>query len=179
VDATFIVTLLNGQLTLIDQHTGHERILFERFLARAHGKPADSQQLLIPLTIDLSAKEALVMEEQRASLAAIGFDVEPFGPHTFIVRAVPAELTNRDAQAVLRESISTLAESGTAHITDDELIKTMACKAAVKAGDRLTVQEMQALIAELQALPPTVTCPHGRPALITVTSKDLEKLFRR
>ena len=176
---TYLVTVIDRELSLIDQHTAHERILFNKFSQQAADSKIASQQLLVPFSIELPAKEATLFTEHLESLSSLGFDIEDFGKSSFLIRAVPIEIAERNPQGILLETFSELVETGQARVNRDEVVKMMACKAAVKAGDRLTSEEMKALVLELQRTPNVHTCPHGRPVVVKITEKELAKMFHR
>ena len=176
---TYLVTILDGELSLIDQHTAHERIMFNKFSKQVEQSAIASQQLLVPFSIELPAKEATLFTEHLESLALLGFEIEDFGKSSFLIRAVPIEIANRNPQEILLETFSELVETGQVRVNRDEVVKMMACKAAVKAGDRLTPEEMKALVLELQRTPNVHTCPHGRPVVVKITEKELAKMFHR
>jgi DNA mismatch repair protein MutL len=181
IGATYIVAEGPAGLYLIDQHAAHERILYEQFMeAHARQAPA-SQYALTAQTIHLPPAESALLTENMETLAHIGFDIEPFGPNTFIIRAVPALLANQSPQDVLNAILSDLeagAKPGQAAIEDK--IVTRVCKqAAIKAGQILSVDEMQSLIRQLERCQSPQTCPHGRPTMLHMTSDQLAREFGR
>jgi DNA mismatch repair protein MutL len=176
---TYIVTMLDGELALIDQHAAHEKILFEKFSQSAATTEVASQQLLVPITLDLNAKEAVLFAEQQPALNRLGFEIEPFGGTTFLIRAVPAEIADQNISEVLQATFSELIETEHGRIDQDALLKMMACKAAVKAGDALKPEELSQLVRQLQTNPALRTCPHGRPVVVKMTQKELAKMFGR
>jgi len=175
---TYIAARLNGNLVLVDQHAAHEKVIFSRLLTHSEGA---SQQLLIPLTIELSPAEAALAEEYRVELGKLGYEYDGLGGRTVALRGVPAGCgPSADAAAVLRGVLSD-AGSGTG-ATDEpvrKLAASVACHSAVKAGDRLEPREMEALLLELLALEDPGSCPHGRPTMVTWDTGSLARLFKR
>jgi len=176
----YIVRLNADRITITDQHAAHERVLYEIFRKAREKGPVEVQNLLFPVNLELSAKEASVMEKTADSFRELGFQIEPFGQRTFAVQAVPAVIKDRDVQTVIREVLDDLSGKDLGKISViDELVKLTACKAAIKAGDPLSVGEMESLLSQLARCDLPFTCPHGRPTTIDITVGDLEKLFRR
>ncbi len=167
-------------LYLIDQHAAHERVLFERFLAqRSTGVP--SQALLQPAAVHLSAAEARLLADQLPTLTSLGFQVEPFGPGVFLVRAIPALLAHSNPEDALRALVENFEEDETPlQALHEELIIARVCKrAAVKAGAILSMEEQRALLFDLEACQSPRTCPHGRPTMIHLSVDLLERQFGR
>lgn len=171
---SFILIQIRGGMVVIDQHAAHERILFDRAKADlAGGRPA-VQSLLFPATIDLSPDEYERYEELSAPLAALGFETEPFGHRSIIVRAIPALVRNWNDGRLLAEILGGEGRSGI-----DDFLKSYACRAAIKAGTRLAGEEMESLADQLFATALPYTCPHGRPTMLRVATAELERRFAR
>jgi DNA mismatch repair protein MutL len=171
---SYILIQIRGGMVVIDQHAAHERILFDRAKAdMAGGRPA-VQSLLFPATIDLSPDEYERYEEIAPALASLGFESEPFGLRSIIVRGVPALVRNWDDGRLLAEILGGEGRSGI-----DELLKMYACKAAIKAGTKLSGEEMESLADQLFATTLPYTCPHGRPTMLRVGIAELERRFAR
>jgi DNA mismatch repair protein MutL len=171
-------------LYLIDQHAAHERVLFERMLIQheaQHGSPLPAQALLQPVAVDLPPASAHLLTEQLPLLASLGFQVESFGPGTFLVRTIPALLSGMDAAEALRVLVEDFEEDETPLQAQAEarLIARVCKRAAVKAGRALAPQEQQALLDDLQACRSPRTCPHGRPTMIHLSVDLLERQFGR
>lgn len=167
-------------LYLIDQHAAHERVLFERFLAqRQEGIP--SQTMLHPETVEMPAASARLLIEQLPLLAGLGYQVEPFGPHTFLVRAVPALLAGSRPAEALRSLVEAFEEDETPLQAEQEarLIARVCKRAAVKAGKMLSPEEQRSLLLDLEACQSPRTCPHGRPTMIHLPVDLLERQFGR
>ena len=166
-------------LYLIDQHAAHERLKFEEFLVAFQNKQTPSQPLLFPLTIELSQDDMLLLQEEGDSLSCLGFEMEPFGPTTFVVRSLPAGLDMNDAEVLVKDLIGELRHEGSRAERQERALHTMACRAAVKFGQRLTHEEMESIIEGLQTIPRRNVCPHGRPAVLFIEDGLLRKLFKR
>lgn len=179
VGSAYLVAEGPDGLYLVDQHAAHERVLYERF--RAQRSQLESQRLLEPLTIELSPEEADLLEEQLALLNDLSFEVEPFGPNTFVMRAMPALLVGSDPEAALRVVVEDFEEDETPLEAQREarLIARVCKRAAVKAGKKLSVEEQEALLRDLEACEAPRTCPHGRPTMVHLSIDLLEKQFGR
>lgn len=167
-------------LYLIDQHAAHERVLFERFMAQLPDV-LPSQSLLQPATVDLPPANARLLTDQLPFLARLGFQVEAFGPHTFLVRAVPNLLAGSDPAAALRVLVEDFEEDETPLQAEREarLVARVCKRAAVKAGHALSSDEQRALLSDLEACQSPRTCPHGRPTMIHLSVDLLERQFGR
>jgi DNA mismatch repair protein MutL len=169
-------------LVVIDQHALHERILYEHLRARIAAGPIESQSLLVPEPVDLSPAEAAAALENREVLGQLGLRIEPFGGETILVVGYPAMLANISPPEVLAGLLEPLMSGGkTPDRRDllDKLLHTIACKAAVKAGDRLAPEEITALLEQSHLIDDSHHCPHGRPTALVFTREDLDKQFRR
>lgn len=181
VGAAYIIAEGPEGLYLIDQHAAHERILYEQLLAQWRQRHVLSQGLVAPATVYLPPSQAALVEEQAALLTGLGFDIEPFGPGAFQVRAVPALLGRTDPAAALMAVVSDL-ENEAAPLgaqLEAQVLKRVCKSAAVKAGQTLSREEMEALIAQLETCETPHTCPHGRPTLIHISAAQLARQFGR
>jgi DNA mismatch repair protein MutL len=179
---TYIVTQIRGGLVLIDQHNSHERILYNQaqYALRERGS-VPTQQLLFPVHLELSAEQIQVFGDVHDALDHLGFAIQPFGGHAVLVQGIPASLRNWNDGRLLLDILDDLAKEGRdpAHAAQDALVASFACRGAVKAGEPLTVPEMQALVDQLFATDVPLSCPHGRPTLIQFTLEELERRFGR
>ncbi|MBS1723549.1 MAG: DNA mismatch repair endonuclease MutL [Armatimonadetes bacterium] len=182
VDDTFIIAENQQSLLVIDQHVAHERVIYERLRdSRGSGK-VETQALLEPETLHLDRRSAELLGERIAELAAIGFQLEPFGGDSFIVRSVPALWRGRPPLQVLRDLADELADGlGQGCLTSlrDDVYIMCSCKMAVKAGDPLGMAEMERLIQDLALTENPYLCPHGRPITIVLPKSDLYRRFKR
>jgi DNA mismatch repair protein MutL len=179
---TFIIAVDDEGLAIIDQHVAHERVLFERVMERLSSGRLESQQLLIPMVMDLipSAQQALV--NRAAELAQLGFEVEPFGTATIKVTAVPALLKTEDsskALLALAEDLEGLDRGAQVQDALQRIAALTACHAAVKANYPLTYEKMAHILDELRATSYSTICPHGRPVMLRLTRREIEKNFDR
>jgi DNA mismatch repair protein MutL len=165
-------------VVLVDQHAAHERVLYNRFLARLNGAPAPSQSLLIPQTIDLEANQMAAAADHRDSLQALGFQVEEFGPGCVQMLAAPVETPPARVEEALGELLSTLADSRATGWAEGAAA-SLACHSAVRFGDQLDLAEQRRLLSDLEAAENSVTCPHGRPTRLVLDWQDLKRHFRR
>lgn len=180
VGATYLVAEGPDGLYLIDQHAAHERVLFERFRQMQPGRIA-SQALLEPLAVTLPPNSANRLQEELPLLERLGFEVEPFGPSTFRVRAIPAMLIGMDPAAALRVVVEDFEEDETPLQAELEarLVARICKRAAVKGGQTLSQEEQQALLRDLESCVSPRTCPHGRPTMIHLSVDLLERQFGR
>ena len=175
---TYIIIEQNGEILLIDKHAAHERIIFDR-LCKTEYSPS-SQLLICPVTLKLSGADAEALEENAEFLSLLGFEIEPFGEREYIVRAVPEDILSSDVVPAVEEICEKL-RSGTGidpKQKREEVLHTVACKAAIKAGWSTSREELEKL-ADAVVSGEIKYCPHGRPVSITVTRRELDKLFKR
>jgi DNA mismatch repair protein MutL len=171
-----------GGLIIVDQHAAHERIKFEELKKRYHTGKGPIQRLMLPETIDLNFTETDILNRIRPDLARLGLDIEPFGQNTFVVKAIPALLGGGEMAPLIREILEKTAENGHGHSLEsalDACLILMACHGALRARQRLSEAEQQALLDQLMACENPAHCPHGRPTWIRWSVKDLEKSFGR
>jgi DNA mismatch repair protein MutL len=173
-------------LVIIDMHAAHERIVYERMKRQLGSASLEAQALLIPATFSATLAELAAAEEHAATLAALGLDVAPLSSQTLAVRSRPAALADADPVALTRSVLADLAQHDASHSarhvverTRDELLSTMACHAAVRANRRLTVEEMNALLRDMEATERSDQCNHGRPTWRQITLTELDTLFMR
>ena len=172
-------------LYLLDQHAAHERVLYEQMLAQRAAAQVASQTLLEPLTLELPPDLVTVLDAHRDLLAELGFQVEPFGGQTFLLRAVPAILLHGHGGADLRQATVSVLEEAMAgrhplaREKEEQLITTVCKQAAIKAGQTLSHEEMRQLVRQLEATTMPRTCPHGRPTMIHLSRTQLEREFGR
>ena len=176
---TYIITERNNELCLIDKHAAHERILFEQ-LAKDYGS-VPSQMLLVPVQVNLSAEEKQALLAHQELLQNSGVEVDDYGGFTVVVRAVPADVPVDDVGDMVLELANHLMNGGRDALREktEWVLHSIACRAAIKAGDRTTTDEMLALAQKIMdgSVPPF--CPHGRPCVLKLTRKELEKQFGR
>jgi DNA mismatch repair protein MutL len=178
----YILAENSNGLVVVDMHAAHERITYEKLKASYAGRDLVRQPLLVPETISVAENEANLIEESGDALHKLGLVVDRSGPVTLTVREVPALLRNADVESLLRDVLSDLSESGRSHRIDDEsdeLLATMACHHSVRANRLLSIDEMNALLREMEATERADQCNHGRPTWTTITMSELDRLFLR
>ena len=176
---TYIIVEQGQEVLFLDKHAAHERILFERL--RAEAAELMSQVLIAPLPVQLEREEAAAVLEQAGFLRRFGFEVDDFGGSTVAIRQIPADLDESQAEAVLQELAAQLTEGRAADPASlrDNILHTIACKAAIKAGWHTEPAERDALVRQVLSRDDIKYCPHGRPVCITLTRSQLERQFRR
>ena len=179
VDLTYIIAQSAQSLYIVDQHAAHERILFDRFSTQADGIP--SQQMLVHAILSFDAREAQYIDENAELFDRLGFHLESAGERTYRLTEVPADIPTDEAEDIIREILISLGDlhAATPANLRQAGIATMACRAAIKAGEELNVRQMEILLEELRATPFPFTCPHGRPTILRFGTHDLAKMFKR
>lgn len=176
----YIFAAIKSGLVIIDQHAAHERVLYEQAKKSFKASAATSQQLLFPQVVELSQSELQVLDQHTDLLSKLGFCVRPFGDKTVLVEAEPAALKSSSHGRVLREILDDLSAQQAAQLdAEEKLARSFACRGAIKAGDPLTQEEMNALLNMLFATSAPYTCPHGRPTVIRMSLDELARKFGR
>jgi DNA mismatch repair protein MutL len=178
---SYILLDTPGGLRLVDQHVAHERVLYDRYLARVEARDPVSQRLLTPILYETGAAESAVLESHAEELRAVGFDVERFSGNTFAIASVPPELVRNDVDTFLRKLIDASLEEKSSHVgrVRERITASLACQAAIKVHRPLSGEEMARLVAELLASSNPYACPHGRPILVDIKHLDIERHFHR
>ncbi len=176
---TYVLGAIEGALLVIDQHAAHERVLFEQAMLRLEGAPAASQELLFPLTVDLTHDEFSLLLESHSVLEKLGFHLEVFGGTTVLVHAIPAGLREWRHGALLRDVLDHVTELPTSMDVTERVARAVACQGAVKAGQKLSLEEMNVLVNQLFATDKPQGDPHGRPVFLRVPLTDLHRRFGR
>jgi DNA mismatch repair protein MutL len=179
---TYILAQNQDGMYMIDQHAAQERIFYEFFLGKLHDETIQSQDLLLPITLELTKAEALAVEENIEKFSRVGVYLEPFGSNSYMIRSHPRWLPKGEEEAILREMVEMVVKQK----KEIDVVKmreaaaiTMSCKAAIKANRYLTHAEMEALIHRLRRTTSPFTCPHGRPIIVHFSTYDIEKMFKR
>ena len=178
VSKTFFVAETSGGVMFIDQHVVQERILYERFMDELMNKKVSTQSLLRGEMIDFTPSELILVKDNLSQLDNLGFQLENFGESTYLLKTIPSVFGRLQPKELLYEIIDNLDKNKLEEI-QEEIITRMACRASIKAGDIVTVHEIQKLINELANCKLPYTCPHGRSIMIKVTFEELEKKFKR
>jgi DNA mismatch repair protein MutL len=182
VHETYIIAQTADGMVIVDQHAAHERLVYERMKADMAGAGVRRQALLIPEIVELSEEEALRVLDRAEELQAMGLEVEPFGRGAVAVRATPALFGTMDVKGLIRDLADDFAEyeAGLAlKERMEEVMGNMACRGSVRAGRRLTAEEMNALLRQMEVTPHSGQCNHGRPTYVELKLADIEKLFGR
>ncbi len=178
----YILAETGRGLILVDAHAAHERVLYEKLKQQYHQQSVPMQPLLLPLKIQVSPSEADWVETQQAFFGRLGFDLSRSGPETIVLRSAPGLLGKTDIERLIKDLLADLAEYGmTERVTEksNEILATMACHGAVRARRKLTIEEMNALLREMEKTERIGQCNHGRPTWVELTHKDLDKFFMR
>ena len=188
----YLVAETDEGIIIVDQHALHERVMYEQLRARITAGPLESQRLLLPETVRVTPQQAALVESHAALLSRIGIEVTPFGTDAIAVHAFPALMKDTDVLSFMRDLLDRLAQhpvdGDTGSTPDDassteaiihEVLDMMACKAAVKAGDPLTPDEIDALMRQRHLIEKSSSCPHGRPTMLRLTKADLNRQFKR
>jgi DNA mismatch repair protein MutL len=178
----FIVAQTDDGCVIIDQHALHERITYENLCRRISTGRLESQRLLIPESFELTDAQAAAIETNSNLIERLGIELAPFGPRTMAIQGFPTLLSKAAPLDFVRDMLDLLSEKGPALDAEallDELLNMAACRAAVKAGQKLSDAEIEQLLAERQMFDSAGHCPHGRPTTIKLSLRDLEKQFRR
>lgn len=184
---TFIVFQSDSEMFIADQHTVHERLNYERLMKGVREKVLEVQPLLMPVTVELSAKEAQVLKNNLETLMDLGMEVAPFGGNTFLVRSVPADLAGKNLVTFVKDLVDDLAAQDALGVKSanrldqsrERAATFMSCRSAVMAGDRLNEEQMRRLIDQMRQANLPFTCPHGRPTILSIPLSELYRRFDR
>jgi DNA mismatch repair protein MutL len=182
VSASFIVAVNGAGLWLVDQHVAHERVLFEQHLEARRAGRVEAQRMLMPLVIELSPRQIVIYEKIAEELAANGFEVEPMGPRSVAIQAVPAGVAGPDAEKLLTEILDGLERENAAisiETLQAKIAASTACHAAIKVNMPLDHTKMEWLLSELAKTDCPMSCPHGRPVVLRYSVKEIERAFHR
>jgi DNA mismatch repair protein MutL len=179
---TFIIAIDDEGIAIVDQHVAHERVLFEQVMERLTSGPLESQRLLAPLLIELSPAERQALIPHAATLEKFGLEIEEFGGDSVRLSALPAVLDPSACEAAIRALAGDLEGLDRGSRVEEALRRiaaTMACHAAVKANYPLTMEKMRYILEELRRTAYSSVCPHGRPVVLRITRREIEKNFQR
>lgn len=179
---TFILAETARGIVIVDQHVAHERILYEYLCGIRGASAIEKQALLVPATLNLDKRSAILFRDRIDEVRAVGFDLEPFGGDSYLIRSAPAAIKGKDPAKVLAEMIDELVESSVTRRlspTREQIWITTSCKMAVKSGDPLSMAEMERLLVDLASTENPYLCPHGRPITLTLGKDELMRKFKR
>ena len=183
IHENYIIAQNADGLVIVDQHAAHERLVYERFKAQMRERGIEKQGLLSPEIVELEESEAERLLKFAPELAKLGLEIEPFGGMAVAVQSVPTLLGQRaDIQGLIRDLADEITEAGSAQGLEErlnEILSTMACHGSVRSGRRMNVDEMNALLRQMEATPLSGQCNHGRPTSVALSLKDIERLFGR
>ena len=177
----YLVAETDDGIVIVDQHALHERVMYEQFKQRMTEGPLESQRLLLPETVTVSAAQLAVLQENEPLLRQLGIEVTPFGNDAAADQSFPVLLKNVEVVSFMRDLLDQLCEQPAADTEGliHSVLDMMACKAAVKAGDTLTQQEIEALMSQRELIDKPSNCPHGRPTMLRLTKQELNRQFKR
>jgi DNA mismatch repair protein MutL len=179
---TFMLAQVGTELQIVDQHTAHERVLFERLWYRWQSRSIETQPLLIPQPVEIPPSQAALLRQHLEELAALGLELEPFGANAYVLRATPAVLGPLDGAGLVQDLLEDLSQWSSAGSLEGRvraLFASMACHAAVRAGRLMQLPEMKQLIEDWVRAGMPTTCPHGRRVALRLPADELAKMFRR
>jgi DNA mismatch repair protein MutL len=182
VHENYIIAQTDTGMVIVDQHAAHERLVYERLKGQAAERGIAAQALLIPEVVELSEADCALLGEHAGDLATLGLGIEPFGPGAIVVRETPAILGEVNAEALLRDIIDELHDGGASGLLGariDAVLSRMACHGSVRSGRRMSGDEMNALLREMERTPLSGQCNHGRPTYVELQLTDIERLFGR
>ncbi|MBI5470875.1 MAG: DNA mismatch repair endonuclease MutL [Ignavibacteriae bacterium] len=177
----YILAPIENGLLVVDQHVAHERILYELALRRFETKSATSQQLLFPETLQLTPGDSALVQELLPHFEMLGFTIKPFGGNTIVLEGIPADIKAAQGSHIIQDLLSLYKEYTQHGNVDarDNLAKSYSCKAAIKAGDPLSIDEMRSLLTQLFATRMPYVCPHGRPVVLKISTDEFDRRFGR
>ena len=182
IGGVYVLAQNSDGLVIVDMHAAHERILYEKLKRAYDDKAVVRQPLLVPATVAVAENEADLVEQRGGMLESLGLVIDRVGPTSLVVREIPALLKNSDAEGLLRDVLSDLAEAGQSNRVEDachDTLATMACHTSIRANRLLTLDEMNALLREMESTDRADQCNHGRPTWTTITMAELDRLFLR
>jgi DNA mismatch repair protein MutL len=182
VSSSFIVAVNGEGLWLVDQHVAHERVLFEQHLEARRAGKVECQRMLMPMVIELSPRQNVIYEKIAEELTANGFEVEPMGPRSVAIQAIPAGIIASDAEKLLTEILDGIGPENTAisiETLQAKIAASTACHAAIKVNMPLDQTKMEWLLGALAKTDCPMSCPHGRPVVLRYSTKEIERAFHR
>jgi DNA mismatch repair protein MutL len=182
VSASFIIAVNGEGLWIVDQHVAHERILFEQHLEARRAGKVESQRMLMPMILELAPRQLVIYEKIADELTANGFEVEPMGPRSVAIQAIPAGVTGNDAEKLLTEILDGIERENAAisiETLQAKIAASTACHAAIKINMPLDQVKMEWLLAALAKTDCPMSCPHGRPVVLRYSVKEIERAFHR
>lgn len=177
----YIIAVADISVYIVDQHAAHERILFEKYINMLENAKPEIQYLIVPVNINIRQYEKEILKDYKKSFQDMGFIFEEFGRDNYLLRGIPVDFSPGESERLVADMLEVIMEQGKVNnaVMEYAMASLLACKAAVKAGERLTMEAMQALVDQLAMADEPYTCPHGRPTLVSLTKRDLDTMFKR
>ena len=176
---TYIVLEKNNSMYLLDQHAAHEKVLYEEYMRKFKSHKIDMQMLLDPIVIELSNVDMMKVENNIDLFLNFGFEIELFGNNHIMIRGVPTIFGNPESEKFILQIIDNIDNLKNSYDLKDDKFASMACRAAIKANDKIHKVEMNKLLSQMETCENPFTCPHGRPTIVEISKKEIEKMFKR
>jgi DNA mismatch repair protein MutL len=179
---TYVIAQIDTELAVVDQHTAHERVLFERLWRGWHGRTLASQPLLVPEPFEVPVQKALQLQQRLGELERVGLIIEPFGPASFLIRSLPIILAKSDIASLVQDLLEDLEQWQTVSPLEEKvrpILASVACHGAVRAGRAMALPEIKQLVQDWVAEGSIMTCPHGRRVAFRLSTDELGRLFNR
>ena len=176
---TYIVLEKGTSMYLLDQHAAHEKVLYEEYMTKFKSQSIDMQMLLDPIVIELSSVDMLDVEKNLNLFMKFGFEIEIFGDNHIMVRGVPNIFGTAQSEKFIFQIIDNIGDLEGSYDLKMDKIASMSCRAAIKANDKIHFDEIHSLLSKMEKCENPYTCPHGRPSMVEISKKEIEKMFKR
>ena len=176
---TYIVLEKNNSMYLLDQHAAHEKVLYEEYMKKFKNHKIDMQMLLDPIVLEISNIDMLKVETNLDLFLNFGFEIELFGNNHIMIRGVPTIFGNPESEKFILQIIDNIDDLKNSYDLKGDKFASMACRAAIKANDKIHTMEMKKLLSQMEVCENPFTCPHGRPTIVEISKKEIEKMFKR
>ena len=176
---TYIVLEKNDSMYLLDQHAAHEKVLYEEYMKKFKNHKIDMQMLLDPIVVEVSNVDMLKVESNLDLFLKFGFEIELFGNNHIMIRGVPTIFGNPESEKFILQIIDNIEDLKNSYDLKGDKFASMACRAAIKANDKIHTMEMKKLLSQMELCENPFTCPHGRPTIVEISKKEIEKMFKR
>lgn len=176
---TYIVLEKNNSMYLLDQHAAHEKVLYEEYMKKFKNHKIDMQMLLDPIVVEISNVDMLKVESNLNLFLKFGFEIELFGNNHIMIRGVPTIFGNPESEKFILQIIDNIEDLKNSYDLKGDKFASMACRAAIKANDKIHTMEMKKLLSQMELCENPFTCPHGRPTIVEISKKEIEKMFKR
>ena len=176
---TYIVLEKNDAMYLLDQHAAHEKVLYEEYMKKFKNHKIDMQMLLDPIVVEISNVDMLRVESNLDLFLKFGFEIELFGNNHIMIRGVPTIFGNPESEKFILQIIDNIEDLKNSYDLKGDKFASMACRAAIKANDKIHTMEMKKLLSQMELCENPFTCPHGRPTIVEISKKEIEKMFKR